>query len=224
MEISGYLSLKQIVSNVLIDLFGKDDQARYFQYMAWAVRGFKKLKLNVIPQNKPVKLTVQYDPYSVTLPEDYMEFKAIGIQSNGKFVKFDYDPQMALTTTDDCGLITQDETEEAAEPINAMWYTYRLDEENQRVMLQGYPPLDEVILLYVSTGIHVGENTVVASKYVEALIAWIHYQRTKFNGGTQFDVAEAWRTYENEIRLIQKNKFDIDNMYAILFDVVDNKS
>lgn len=224
MEISGYSTLKQLVSDVLIDKYGQIDSGRYFQIMRWAVRKYVDLKIHVLPQNKPVKLTVQQDPYCVKLPNDYVNFRAIGIDINGRFRAFDPDTGMAAFVDEECGQETQGTNEVQDVLPYPVWYTYQLDEQNQRILLQGYPYLDEVILLYVSTGVEVGGDTVIPAKVYEVLLSWLHYQLAKHSGGTQVEMAEAWATHQREMNKFIKTKWNLDEMYLVLFDVANKKS
>lgn len=224
MEVSGYNSLKQLVSDVLIDKYGAIEQGRYFQLLRWAVRKYIDLKIHLLPENKPVKLTTLMDPYCVKLPSDYVNFRGIGIDNNGVFVPFDPKPKMALYVGEECGQESQGTDETQAQPQVPIWYTYSLDEQNQRILLHGYPYVDEVILLYISTGVEIGGDTIIPAKVYEVLLSWLHYMLAKHAGGTVNDVMESWQTHEREVRKFQKTKFNLDSMYQVLFDVANKKS
>ena len=226
MELSGFLTLKQAVTDVLIDKFGAVDDARYWQLIRWAQRQMIKLKIHVMPQNTPVKLTVEMNPYSVKLPDDYVNFRAVGMDYNGKFYPFDRQKDMAMHVGEECGQPVQGDGETVDITVTdyqQLWYTYQLDEQNQRVLLQGYPYLDEVILLYVSSGVKIGGDTVIPAKVYEVMVAWLHYMLAKHSGGTIAEIQEAWATYEREVALYQKTKISLDDLYAVVFDVVNNK-
>jgi len=223
MDVSGYSTLKQLVSDWLIDGYGKIELGRYHQGLRWAVRKYIQLKIHLIPENKAIKVVTQMDPYCIKLPSDYVSFKGIGIDSGGEFVPFHENPKMARYVGEECGDLTQgvDETQEV--PQVSTWYTYTLEEDNQRVLIQGYPYRDDVILLYVSTGVKIGGDTVIPAKLLEVMLSWLHYMAAKHNNGTQFEVAEAWNTHVREVNMYQKLNFSLDKMYNILFDVVAKK-
>jgi len=224
MEITGYNTFKQLVSDVLIDKYGSVDMGRYFQLMRWAVSKYIDLKIHLLPQNKPVKLSTQMNPYCVKLPSDYVNFRAIGIDHNGRFIPFNRYDKMALYIGEDCGSEDQGTDEQKEPTVLPRWYTYSLDEQNQRILIQGDPYIDEVILLYVSTGIEIGGDTVISAKVYEVLLSWLHYQLAKFAGGTINEINESWATHEREVRKFQKTKFNLDSMYKILFNVMEEKS
>lgn len=227
MELGGFFTLKQAVTDVLIDKFGTVDDARYWQLMRWAQRQMVKMKIHILPQNKPVKLPVIMNPYSVKLPGDYVNFRAIGIDNNGEFVPFDKMQSMATYIGEACGQEEQG-TQEIASTTpthgHQQWYKYYLDEQNQRILLQGYPYLDEVILLYVSTGVEIGGDTLIPAKVYEVMVAWLHYQLAVHGGEANLGQVEmAFKAYEREVALYQKTKININDLYAITFDVVNNK-
>jgi hypothetical protein len=223
MEIQGYSTLKQLVSDWIIDKYGSIEMGRYHQGLRWSVRKMIQLKIHLIPENKPVRLPVFNDPYHVKLPDDYVSFVAVGIDNNGEFFKFNQNSRMAMATDQECGDETQGTEEQQEIPDRTIWYTYSLEENNNRVMLHGYPYLDEVILLYVSTGVKMGGDTVIPAKIYEVLLSWLHYMAAKHNGGTQFEISESWETHKREVQMYQKTLFNLDKMYDILFDVVDKK-
>ena len=78
MEISGYSTFKQIVSYVLIDKYGEVDNGRYHQVLAWLVRKYIDMRIHLVPQNKPVEIAVQFDPYCIKLPRDYVSTGVLG--------------------------------------------------------------------------------------------------------------------------------------------------
>ena len=226
MQIKGYSTINSIVSDVLIDLYGKVDPARKLQYTRWLVRKYMDLKIHVIPDNKPIKLAVVQDPYSVVLPNDFLKFIAIGLPHNGRFYKFEEDRGMVKTTTEDCGNETQTQDERnLIAPDNHPYYhgyQYTLNEPNNRILLKGFPMLSEVILLYVSTGIEIGEETIIPQKIAELLIAWLHLERTRFDSdSTVYDKQYAEKRYEQEFNKYIKLKFNLDDMYKVLFEIRD---
>ena len=227
MEIKGYSTINSIVADVLIDLYGDVDPARKLQFTRWLVRKYMDLKIHVIPENKPVKLNVVQEPYSVVLPKDFVKFVAIGLPHNGHFYRFEEDRRMVKTTTEECGLETQTQDERNKIPPKFVYphqfhnYFYTLDEQNNRILLRGFPMLSEVILLYVSTGIKMGGETIIPEKLLELLIAWLHYQNADFNGGTESEIKRKEIRYEKEFNKYIKLKFNLDDMYNVLFEIRD---
>ena len=226
-EISGYGTLKTIVTDVLNDLFN-GDTGRYFQFLRWAVRGYQQLKLQVLTGNKSVELTPQTNPYCVVLPNDYLSFVAIGYNKNGRFIRFNEEMRMAVTTSQDCGKEVQagDEEQPATYPTNVCdrYYTYKIDEQNNRILLQGYPILEQVVLIYVSSGVKVGEQTYVPAIATEAVIAFIHWQYSQFNtNSTNAEKAERLARWSMELKKIQRLNINLDNLYDAYFAVVDKR-
>jgi hypothetical protein len=226
-EISGFGTLKGVVTDVLVDLFN-GDTGRYFQFLRWAVRGYQQLKLQVLTGNKSIELTPNENPYCVVLPNDYLNFVAIGINRGGRFMRFHEEPRMATTTSQACGKEVQagEEEQPAVYPSNVAgaYYTYKIDEQNNRILLQGYPILDQLTLIYVSSGVKVGEQTYIPAVATEAIIAFIHWQYAQFNpNATNIDKAETFARWSMEVKKIQRLNINIDNLYDAYFAVVDKR-
>lgn len=188
-EISGYTTPKQIVSAVLLDEGDGSDMGQYKRYLNWVLRGYKQLKFFALPNAKEVRLDVNTDIYSVTLPKDYVKFISVGRAYKGKMDTFIQYNDLVATTTLACGEETQSSTNgENVTQYNNTYYTmygmgggigqyyYKLDEDHNRVLLNGSPTLDTVLLRYLSTGIVIGAETQIPVIAEEALIAYVHWQ------------------------------------------------
>ena len=226
-ETRGLNTLKSVVVDVLNDMFN-GDTGRYFQFLRWGVRGYQQLKLQVLTGNKSVELTPNENPYCVVLPNDYLNFVAIGENKAGRFIRFREEMRMATTTSESCGKEVQagEEEQPATYPSNVCgaYYTYKIDEQNNRILLQGYPILSQVVLIYVSSGIKVGEQTYVPPKATEAIIAFIHWQYAQFNpSATNSDKAETLARWSMELKKIQRLNINLDNLYDAYFAVVDKR-
>ena len=215
MEINGYTTLSKTVKSAQVDLYGSGlDRGRYFQMLKWARDCYIDLRLHLLPQNIPVELPVINNPYSVKIPGDYMNFIAIGRERDGRFEPFDEDRGVIKVMKEACGSGI-----DYADRPSSYWYRYTLDEQHDRILLGGIPTLTTVILLYVSTGVKIGEQTVIPRKVEPVIRAWIHYQRELFDPtkGGMFQVME--QRYTNELRKLQKFNFNMDAMYWILDEV-----
>lgn len=234
MEVKGYSTLKTIIANVLNDLDG-GNMAHYKKYMQWAIRGYKELKLFALPIATTVRLPVNSDIYSVTMPDDFVNFVAIGIPYNGKLWTFSEYKDLIPTTTEDCGQETQDTdfgeniTQDTGEYIynygasgGINQYYYKKDFGNNRVLLNGSPTLTNVVLKYVSTGVNIGSQTFIPKVAEEALIAYIHWKRTQFDkSATAYDKAsfkQDWITEFNKLKFVTGS--DIEAMYDALYETM----
>ena len=188
-ELSGYTTPKAIVSAVLLDEGDGADMGQYKRYLNWVLRGYKQLKMFALPNAKEVRLDVNPDIYSVTLPDDFVKFVSIGRPYKGKVDTFIQYNELVATTTPECGQETQDsEQGENVTQYNNSYYSlygmgggigqyyYKLDLNNNRILLNGTPTLTTVNLKYISTGIKIGETTLIPVLAEESLIAFVHWQ------------------------------------------------
>jgi len=221
-ERPGYCDLKEVTTDAMIDLMGAVDNGLYLTFLRWAVRGYTTMKLHVLSGNKSVKLTPVENPYCVVLPDDFASFVAIGVNLHGKFIRFEKDGRIASTTSELCGNEIQsgDESQTSAPNtyyVNNYSYTYKVEEDNNRILLRGYPVLGEVVLIYVSSGIKIGEPTIIPIKVREALISFIHWQYTSFKvGATGSEKAERfarWQMESNKLKRLRINATDLYDMY-----------
>ena len=189
-NIKGVVSLKSIVSNVLLDL-GKDgDMGEYLRYLNWGIRVLKELNLFHVRVVQTIQLSMT-DIKTVTLPDDFLMFVSLGIPVNGRMWYFTKDDKLIMPQSEECALETlEDDDGEGVVigdgrdyygyglPGGRNEYYYRLDLPNNRIVVNGFPR-SKVILTYVGTGIKMGEETMVLKVMEEALIAGIHNMRDR---------------------------------------------
>jgi hypothetical protein len=230
-EISAYNDLDSVIEQVKSDWFS-GDQGHYFQLLNWGVRGLKKLKMTVLIDKKMAKVDVMDEPYAVIIPNDMVKFHAIGMPYKSKFVPFRESRRRITTTTEECGLETQGTDETVPSPPNTQYfhphYSYTLDEQNNRILIDGYPKITTAVLIYQSTGVNTGKSTLVPAKAEEALIAWINLQKVIFmpnNNSRQkvLDVQLAQQRYQAEVNLLGKMQISIKNLYEIANEVFREK-
>lgn len=226
-EVRGYVCLETIIDEFLNDEYN-GERGHYFQLLKWAIRGLMKLNFSVLINKKVEKVAVENEPYGIILPEDYVKFHSVGIVKYSKFIPFAKSSNRTLTTTEDCGLETQNTDEESVPPSNnsvryVPTYTYTLDEENNRILLDGFPKLTEAVLIYQPTGVNTGKETYLPIKAQEALIAWLHLQKAQHTTKTAFAYQTALQRFQMEVNLLGKMRISIKNLYEVARDVYYQK-
>jgi hypothetical protein len=188
-ELSGYTTPKAIVSAVMLDEGDGSDMGQYKRYLNWVIRGYKQLKMFALPNAKEVRIAVNSDIYAVTLPKDFVKFVSIGRPYKGKMDTFIQYNELIATTTEACGQQTQldsngENVTQYNDTYNTLYgmgggigqYYYKLDLNNDRILINGSPILTTVILKYISTGIEIGATTYIPVIAEESLIAYVHWQ------------------------------------------------
>lgn len=179
----GVRTLKHIVQKAL--WFAKREPSDYFRFYELACDGFRELRLHHVHEGLQfVKLT-QSSIGTVSFPEDFIEFRGIGVPVNGKLVWLTRDNDIVMTTTTVDGQETQDSDDEegvdildsatsgfyARGGVNVDGY-YNIDYQNRRIFLNSVSRT-EVVLAYITSGVEIAEETYVPTKYERVLIAWI---------------------------------------------------
>ena len=96
------VNLDYIVSSFLADL-GDYSSTNYDRYLNYAVRGFKKLNIMVLPSIKVVYLPLNANN-TIDLPKDYVCYSKIGVSLGGNIWTLTLNPNMVLPhILDDCG-------------------------------------------------------------------------------------------------------------------------
>lgn len=166
--------------------------SKYKLFFSFAIDGYKVLRLyslKTVETRKMQMTTIN----TVDLPGDYLEFVSVGVPFKAKLWTFTRDNKLIVTTTDDCGEETLDESKGEGVEVNDNQnvssygikggrndYYFTLDEKNSRLILNGFNRT-EVILKYISTGINISDVTWIPRIAEEALIAWIHWKEIENN-------------------------------------------
>jgi hypothetical protein len=203
----GVVTLETVVANVLEDL---DLEDRYSDFgekvLNKVIRGFVDLNIWHVAVNN---IRVEYLPVSgmntVDLPDDYVNYRKIGIDVGGQIWTLTVNEDMSLPRGEKCGEDIRaviDSNNPAMFGINYGYYFpdhyrngrfvggaygigggfnrayYRIDMERRQIVLMGSVPKGEIVLEYISTGVSVNRQTVIPRQYLEVLIAWCVWKLT----------------------------------------------
>jgi len=212
-KLPGQISLKQVVMDVLEDR--GIDSRHYKNMIRWAIRGCSKLSMFHIDVYEEVRLT----PNSLnvcTVPDDYVNWVAIGYPYRGRFFTVSRDGSIITTTTTVEGQETLDiaEGEGVVRSSDSQWHYGESGGKNQysitwindrQFVLSGTPPR-AVSLRYVSTGVKNSEETLIPAICEEALIAYVKMMWAEKLHESMNDISywnQKWVEAQEELRFVQ---------------------
>ena len=188
----GVITLKDIVLNVQNDIGPQADAGNYFRFLQFAIRGMKKLRLFDLNIVNTARLDMS-DINTVTLPDDYVNFCALGVPYKGRMWTFTKEGKMISPSSESCGkeVLDSDKGEGIdisdgynvsgyGVPGGGNLYYMNIELKNNRIVLSGFNRTT-VILKYISTGVSMNDETYIPRIAEEALIAWVHWKRLQYD-------------------------------------------
>lgn len=220
-----YTTIENIIFACYSDLGTNASDENHKRYFAWISRGYKQLRIFKLPLDKAETLTVQTGIRCVIIPKDYVSFTSIGKIYNNKFIKFSLKADLMPNTTESCGVETQTDMNPthnhsigySAGGGNNLWY-YRIDEENNRILLDGLS-LTEATLFYKSTGINLTGETLIPTIAEETLISWVHYQQA-LGDGDKGMIAIRKQILDSNLSDLQLSEWDNDSMIEAVYSTI----
>ena len=202
MDTRGVVSLEYVVSLALMDI-GDDSLRDYKKFLQYGILGLTDLNLFVSQSVKVAYLTIS-ETKTAELPDDYIEYTKIGYNNGGVISTFSLNNDLMMPHgTDDCGDPVNDNLGSCGEgrSLFAPHYRnglyigslyggtgglrsdgyFRIDDEKRQIVFNSEANVDEVILEYKSSGISGDGTTIVRRQFVQALRAYIHWQRIQYN-------------------------------------------
>lgn len=204
-----FITISQIVESTLINE-GDNGLHKYAQRLEWALRGVKKISLDVLPSKKAEQITIN-DNNTIDLPTDCINYIKVGIlkgnvliplirTDNGTFplncVKtLAYNPTKKDIVNDSLLL-----------SVN---YGYRINQgyykdwsSNNQIILYNVEGVDSVYLEYISNGMQATSETLIDSRAEDFLIAWVEYLDRKYKKDNMFKQYEV--DAYNELRQLNE--------------------
>ena len=198
MEISGWVTFKQIVDDIMLSWGDASDHGQFLRYLNFAIKGYQKLRLSSFPATKPIDLPVSMgERRTVVLPDDYLDFVSIGITSGGRFQPFVPNSDMIQDKGDHRGQ-----------------YSYSLDIENRRIIIDTPRSVTNVTFHYTPTGIKSDGVTYIPRMAMDVIIAYVEREITARDKGTSsFDKQDFAIKYAQEMEIFRGLQYDVDEMY-----------
>lgn len=220
-DTKGYVNLDYCVALILADTEDFSG-TKYQKYLQWAILCFTDLNLFIMPRIKVAYLTPN-DALQVDLPDDFMNYTAIGRRFNNKITTMSLNKGLITEhKKDDCGnpvLDAKDNTNTSdcstnrylfiphyrngqyvgeqygAVGVNELGY-YNIDLKNRKIQVD---TKGEIILEYVSSGIECDGSAVVPRQCVQAIRHYIHWNIAEWNKNINLGEKERKRAlYYNE--------------------------
>lgn len=191
----GLVDVEYVTQNAIFE--GMYDTEEHDRVMHFVIKALKDINIFHVVNKKVVKLTVGA-LNTVTLPDDYVDYLKIGtVFSNGLFWTFTKADSLSMAKTFDCGE-EQRPNEQLLQvaPANTRvifdnykkintYYNYtggnntqyfRIDKENNRIVLKTDNIGSEIEMEYVTTGINTTGDTIVPVMYNDTLVAFALWQ------------------------------------------------
>jgi len=214
----GAISLKQVVASILNKRgdYSKHDNKRLLQF---AIEGCREFRLYHIPSVESEWVDVNQDLMSVPLPDQLMQFKAVGIPINGEFWSFtekeDGIPPQGLRKRNpekQEGDVTPDRKVTGfTAPGGQNDYMYTHQKSHRRLILYTKEYVEKVIIVYQSTGINLKGETFIPVHAFEALRAYVEYN--DIDNDDQVARSEKQRKFQ-QMEYHKTNMRDIENMFT----------
>ena len=178
----GTILLTDAVKQILLNT--RTPESEYFRFLSKAAQAFTKIRLHVQAFPKEIKVEMS-EQGVICWPEDMLDFISIGIASYGKLWVFGRREDM-ITVMDEDGY----PEEEIADPtpVNKVairggknTHYIKVDYDNRRIYVMGFPPQDYVYLRYTSTGISTDYPTYIPLETVPCVEAYIMWDESKYN-------------------------------------------
>lgn len=214
----GWLKLDNIVSSYILKT-GEDDR-KYETFLQYAIEGVMELRLGAMTNVETTKLSVG-ENNTAPLPNDYLDYLAIGVCIDGRLASLSENSNICLTGDYECGavsreVITTTKNENGNSEYKFSYFNsinkydfaseggfnsayFRIDTANRRVVLLNDSLMSgtEIILEYISANIN--KDTIIDKKARPALEAYIDDVSIKFNRRIPAGERQlAHRNYINE--------------------------
>jgi len=103
-------------------------------------------------------------------------------------------------------------------PTDQVDYEYGIDYENSEIVLGPRVDVDDIYVMYLSSGVSTTTANLIRPVMVNAILAFIDWKMEKSNGPAQSRIMEKKSAYYNEKRLLRGrlNPLTISNLYQLL--------
>jgi len=187
MDTDGLISVNYVIASLLNDL-GFDDR-EFERLKQWVYEAYTELNMfGYLNSFKTVRLTMS-DINTVSLPKDYIDYEAIGINNGGVLWTFTRQENLILPTTISCGEESLDSSIGEGGDLNddivgsygmpggVNTNYFKVDKRNWRIVFSGSVTRSEVILVYKSTGVSLDTETMIPRRALLSLKAYCDWMR-----------------------------------------------
>lgn len=209
------VSLRQVVLSCMNE---RDDytKAEYKRMLQFAIEGFRKFSLYHIPCIMQKWLPVDPKIFAVNFPDDLVKFYSVGIPIDGRYWEFSRTQNRIIPQCQTLDKGRQEADQRSFRPIEnyAMspynQYLFSEDIPNRRIIVHG-PPIKEVLVYYLSTGLNADGTTQIPIHAFEALKAYVQYKASIFSNVSEAMKERLHRAYLGEV----KDMRDLENRFTM---------
>jgi hypothetical protein len=222
MNLSGWMTFKEIVDSIMLAVGDSSDQGQFMRYLNFAIRGYEQLRLHNLPATKPVTLPIETELRIVVLPDDFLKFVSVGVYSEGVFYKFLPKSDMVYVVESSDGVDTRSvpsEVDTNGGEIVRFIGCYSLDIENRRILIDAPLALTEVLLNYTPTGVKMDGMTYIPRMCREVLEAYVEYQVVlRDKNRNMADRITFEKEYLKALMKFQGLQFNTDEIFQEYYD------
>lgn len=229
-EIAGFCTPDEIVLEVLNDIGDAADMGQFRRYEQWLYRGYGQLRQFALPVGKEKRIKIDPKTSCIVLPDEFVEFGDIGIYIGGQWWSFTEKPELISITEQECGEEVVSDHDHRLHEIRSGKYAtsggknpyyYKKDLRNHRIIVYA-TNLTHCILKYVSTGIKVDGSTLIPIIAKEALIAWLHYQRTlNDKSADKYEAVKREAIWASRLKELRTPR-NLTALYDTLYSTIKN--
>lgn len=196
-----------IVHSVATDL-RETNTNNYPYYLKFALDCYRELNLFTLPSIKTVNLTFS-DAFTVDLPDDYVNYTAIGVRIGRHIYLLGRDDKLVLNRSDECptpieevlqapdrfaqlfpygyffsGAFRNGQYVGEQYAYGGGWNSkgyYRVDLEKHQIQFSNIIPKTEIILEYKSTGMDCDGSVEIPYEAISAMTAFVHWKRIQYD-------------------------------------------
>jgi hypothetical protein len=230
MDTPTFISSEEVLSDILNNKndYGKENWWRDKRFL---IRGVTKINLHF---RLCTAVNVVYLPLSdlntVQLPSDYIDYTKIGIETNGHIWTLSLNKNICTTRFEECGVPVRalqdfDDVDAIGGLAQVPFVThtrngsvvtpyglsggynhayYKVDKKHGLIHFEGDVKCDYIVLEYKSSGISLTDNILIPIEALEALLAFIQWQR--IDNDDNYPANEKMRKeaqFDKEMRLLK---------------------
>lgn len=226
----GFRNLDYVINSVMADLL-EPSTVNYQRYLKWAIDCYNDLTLYRFPSIKTVELKVK-DNFTVDLPDDYVDYVAIGVMLSGKLWTLTRNDRLYPKPIQDCNVPLETATKDLNSQFagitpygyifggsfrngqyvgeqfaygggwNHQGY-YHVDIANRRIEFSNVIRGKKILLEYIANGVSCDGTAEVPFASVPVFTSYIHWMKAEHDN----KVPESFKERKRQLYYIEYNKY-----------------
>ncbi len=242
----GFRNLDYAIHSVMADNM-EPSSVNYQRYLKWAIDCYNDLSLYRFPSIKTVELTVK-DNFTVDLPEDYVDFVAIGVYLSGRLWTLTRNDRLERKPIEDCNVPIESATQDLNGQFagitpygyifggsfrngqyvgeqfaygggwNHQGY-YHVDIANRRIEFSNVIRGKKLILEYIGNGISCDGTAEIPFASVPVFTSYIHWMSAEHDR----TVGDGQKERKRQLYYIEYNKYAHQTLMFTMDEFLDYK-